>query len=111
MAASEKQKHMVFPRHVLVGNGVIDRLGETISDLGLGPDGVVVVDPLTRKLVGDRVQESMEAAGLVCHFYESPGATMNSVQAAMRVGKKVGAHWYAGAGGGSVIDVAKLAAF
>ncbi|HUR25077.1 MAG TPA: NAD(P)-dependent glycerol-1-phosphate dehydrogenase [Candidatus Thermoplasmatota archaeon] len=111
MASSEKQKHMVFPRHVLVGNGVLDRLGETIADLELEPDGVVVVDPLTRKLVGSRVQESLEASGLVCHFYESPGPTMNSVQGAMRVGKKVGAHWYAGAGGGSVIDVAKLAAF
>ena len=76
MAASEKQKHMVFPRHVLVGNGVLDRLGETIADLELEPAGVVVVDPLTRKLVGDRVQESLEASGLVCHFYESPGPTM-----------------------------------
>ncbi|MHB1262436.1 MAG: NAD(P)-dependent glycerol-1-phosphate dehydrogenase [Thermoplasmatota archaeon] len=111
MASSEKQKHMVFPRHVLVGNGVLDRLGETIADLELEPDGIVVVDPLTRKLVGDRVQESLEASGLVCHFYESSGPTMKSVQAAIKVGRKVGAHWYAGAGGGSVIDVAKLAAF
>lgn len=111
MASLEKQKHMVFPRHVLVGNGVIDRLGEVVSDLELEPDGVVVVDSLTKKLVGDRVRETLEAAGLVGHFYESPGPTMNSVQGALRMGKKVGAAWYVGAGGGSVIDVAKLAAF
>lgn len=111
MASDEKQKHMVFPRHVLVGNGVLDRLGETIADLELEPDGVVVVDPNTRKLVGDRVMASLRGSGLVGHFYESPGPTMNSVQGAMKVGKKIGAAWYVGAGGGSVIDVAKLAAF
>jgi glycerol-1-phosphate dehydrogenase [NAD(P)+] len=109
--SQEKQKHMVFPRHVLVGDGVLDNLGETIADLELEPDGVVVVDPHTRKLVGDRVLASLREAGLVGHFYESPSPTMNSVQAAVKLGKKVGAHWYVGAGGGSVIDVAKLAAF
>jgi glycerol-1-phosphate dehydrogenase [NAD(P)+] len=109
--ASEKAKHMVFPRHVLVGTGVIEDLGSVVSDLELETHGIVVVDATTRKLVGDRVQASLESAGLVGHFYESPGATMKSVQGAVRAGKKAGAAWYIGAGGGSVIDVAKLAAF
>src|ERR1044072_5392363 len=108
---AEKQKHMVSPRHVLVGNGVLDRLGEVIADLELEPDGIVVVDPLTRRLVGDRVLESLAAPGLAAPVYESSGPTMKSVQAAVKAGKKAGAHWYIGAGGGSVIDVAKLAAF
>ena len=111
MASDEKQKHMIFPRHVLVGNGVLDRLGETIADLELETHGVVVVDANTRKLVGDRVMTSLRESGLVGTFYESPGPTMTSVQGALKVGKKVGAAWYVGAGGGSVIDVAKLAAF
>ena len=109
--AADKAKHMVFPRHVLVGNGVLESLGEVVSDLELEPQGVVVVDHLTRKLVGDRVQASLEEAGLAGHVYESPGATMKSVQGAIKMGRKVGAAWYVGAGGGSVIDVAKLAAF
>src|ERR1041385_1957981 len=108
---AEKQKHMVFPRHVLVGSGVLARLGEVIADLELEPDGIVVVDPLTRRLVGDRVLESLAASGLAGHVSESSGPTMKSVQAAVKAGRKVGAHWYIGAGGGSVIDVAKLAAF
>jgi glycerol-1-phosphate dehydrogenase [NAD(P)+] len=106
----EKLKHMVFPRHVLVGTRALDRLGDTVSDLELDPTGVVVVDANTRRLVGDRVLRSLEGSGFVPHFYESTGATMKSVQACMRLGKKVGASWYIGAGGGSVIDVAKLAA-
>src|ERR1041385_7238328 len=98
---AEKQKHMVFPRHVLVGNGVLDRLGEVIADLELEPDGIVVVDPLTRRLVGARVLESLAASGLAGHVYESSGPTMKSVQAAVKAGRKVGAHWYIGAGGGA----------
>ncbi|MCA1819428.1 MAG: NAD(P)-dependent glycerol-1-phosphate dehydrogenase [Thermoplasmatota archaeon] len=111
MAASEKLKHMVFPRHVLMGTNAIDSLGEVVSDLEIQDQGVVVVDATTRKLVGDRVQSSLESKGLVAHFYESPGPTMKSVQGAIKLGRKVDAGFYIGAGGGSVIDVAKLAAF
>lgn len=102
---------MIFPRHVLVGTHALDRLGEAIADLELEPDGIVVVDENTRRLVGPRVMASLEDAGLKGHFYESPGPTMKSVHAAIKMGKKVNAAWYVGAGGGSVIDVAKLAAF
>ena len=86
MASSEKQKHMIFPRHVLVGGGVLDRVGETVADLELEPNGVIVVDANTRKLVGDRVLKSLREAGLVGHVYESPGPTMASVQGAMKAG-------------------------
>jgi glycerol-1-phosphate dehydrogenase [NAD(P)+] len=111
MASPEKLKHMVFPRHVLVGTHALDSLGEVMADLELEAPGVVVVDATTRKLVGRRVQVALEGAGLTPHFYDSPGPTMKSVQACTRLGKRVGAAWYIGAGGGSVIDVAKLAAF
>jgi glycerol-1-phosphate dehydrogenase [NAD(P)+] len=109
--ASDRVKHMVFPRHVLVGTNALDNVGEVIADLELEANGVVVVDPITRKLVGDRVEKALSKSGFVAHFYDSPGPTMASVQGAMAYGKKVGANWYVGAGGGSVIDVAKLAAF
>ncbi|HLF16484.1 MAG TPA: NAD(P)-dependent glycerol-1-phosphate dehydrogenase [Candidatus Thermoplasmatota archaeon] len=111
MPSDEKIKHMVFPRHVLVGTHALDRLGEAIADLELEPEGIVVVDATTRKLVGDRVLKSLAKAGLHGHFYESKGPTRASVKECVRFGKKSGAAWYIGAGGGSVIDVAKLAAF
>jgi len=111
MESTARLKHMVFPRHVLVGKDAIDQVGTVVQDLELGPIGVVVVDANTKKLVGDRVAKALKGAGMVPHFYESDAPTMKSVQAAHRLGKKVGASWYVGAGGGSVIDVAKLAAF
>lgn len=106
-----KMKHMVFPRNVLVGNDAIDRLGPTVADLEPQPRAMLVVDAMTRKLIGDRAKASLEGAGFETHFYESTGATIQSVKALVREGKKHNVGIYIGAGGGSVIDVAKLAAF
>lgn len=109
--ADDKLKHMIFPRHVLVGSDAVDKLGTMVADLELDAPGVVVVDATTAKLIGPRVQRSLEGAGLRPTFFVSNGATMQSVQSCVKAGKKAGAAWYVGAGGGSVIDVAKLAAF
>ncbi len=106
-----KLKTMIFPRHVLVGRGALDRLGSVVADFEPRGDGVVVVDSMTHQLVGDLVEGSLNEAGYDIHFYESPAPTMESVEAAVELGKEVKAGFYVGAGGGSVIDVAKLAAF
>jgi len=111
MPEPPRMKHMVFPRNVLVGNGAIDKVGAIVADLQPEPRGIIVVDAMTRKLVGDRVEASLRAAGFETTFYESPGATRKSVQALVKQGLKERAGFYIGAGGGSVIDVAKLAAF
>ncbi len=102
---------MVFPRHVLVGENALEDLGKTARDLEMGTVAMVVVDATTRKLVGPKVQKALESEGYQVEFYESAGPTMKSVNECVRQGKKAGAGFYVGAGGGSVIDVAKLAAF
>ncbi len=104
-------KQMVFPRNVLVGSGAIDRLGKVAGELDGLANCVVVMDETTKQLVGDKVLASLDGEGFATHTYLSKGPTMQSVQEATRLGKKVGAGLYVGAGGGSVIDVAKLAAF
>lgn len=111
MLEAAKVKHMVFPRHVLVGTHALERLGEVTADLDTETTALVVADATTRKLVGSRVVSSLEAAGFQVHVYESDGATRKNVANALRMGRRVGAGVYIGAGGGSVIDVAKLAAF
>ncbi len=111
MPDAAKMKHMVFPRNVLVGSDAIDELGPIVSDMEFGTTGLVVVDAMTKQLVGDRVEASLKASGFDTKFYVSNGPTMESVEAAVAAGKKAGAAFYVGAGGGSVIDVAKLAAF
>lgn len=111
MPTQDRLKHMVFPRHVLVGSNAITKLGDTVADLELEAPGVIVVDETTRRLAGAAAETALKRAGFKPTFYVSSGPTMASVQGAVRAGKKAKAAWYVGAGGGSVIDVAKLAAF
>lgn len=111
MGSDDRVKQMIFPRNVLVGEGAIERLGEVAIDLDVDPKALVVVDAFTKKMLGDRVEKSLVDAGFEVAFYESPKPTMNSVQSALKAGQELGAGVYIGAGGGSVIDVAKLAAF
>lgn len=111
MGSTDRVKQMMFPRNVLVGEGALERLGEAAIDLDVDPKALVVVDEFTKKMIGSRVEKSLTSAGFEMVFYESPKPTMNSVQNAVQAGRELGASVYIGAGGGSVIDVAKLAAF
>lgn len=102
---------MVFPRNVLVGHDAIDKVGEIVRDLDTDANGLIVVDAFSKRLLAPRLQKVMDAEGFNVEFYESPGPTMKSVHAAVKQGKAHGASYYLGVGGGSVIDVAKLAAY
>lgn len=106
-----KMKHMVFPRNVLVGGGALHELGPIVADLEPEPRAVLVVDAMTRKIAGDACERSLRDAGFETMFYESPAPTMQSVNNLEKQGRKWGAGVYIGVGGGSVIDVAKLAAY
>ncbi|MGB0651972.1 MAG: NAD(P)-dependent glycerol-1-phosphate dehydrogenase [Thermoplasmatota archaeon] len=108
---SGRVKSMVFPRNVLVGSDALDELGDVVADVAPHGDVIAVVDATTKRLMGDRVKASVEDAGFGLHFYDSPGPTMDAVEGARALGQEVGAGLYVGAGGGSVIDVAKLASY
>lgn len=107
----DKTKLMVFPRNVLVGHDAIDKVGDIVNDLDTDANGLVVLDNFSKRTLQPRIQQVMENAGFNVEFYESPGPTMKSVQAAVKQGKNHGASFYLGVGGGSVIDVAKLSAY
>lgn len=105
-----KSKMMVFPRDVLVGHGVIDELAGVLDDLGCGTRALVVTGGVTRALAGERAVAVLRKGGYDARLVEVGGATMRDVDlvdAEARSGKPA---VVLGVGGGSVIDVAKLAA-
>ena len=106
-----KSKTMIFPRDVRVGHGVLEELGSVLHDLAL-PDGVLVVTGRkTRSLAGERSWSVVQKAGYTATLVEVEGATLQDVARAELAGRKDKPHVVVGVGGGSVIDVAKLAAF
>lgn len=97
---------------MLVGHGVLDDLAGLSDDLGLAGGRVLVVTgPHTRALAGDRAVEILRKNGYEVRETSVDGATMRNVQAAEQAAREIGAVGVFGVGGGSVIDVAKLAAY
>src|SRR5439155_14992124 len=106
-----KSKTMVFPRDVRVGHGALDELGSVLHDLGVGEHALVVTGSTTRKLAGERALEVVRKAGYGAALLQVASATLDQVAAVEGEARKQRPAGVLGVGGGSVIDVAKLAAF
>ena len=111
MEGFTKSKTMIFPRDVRVGHGVLDELGDVLDQLDVGERVLVVTGGLTRKLAGERTTEVVRKAGYEPTVIEVSGATLHDVALAELEGRRAKPSVLVGVGGGSVIDVAKLAAF
>ena len=106
-----KSKTMVFPRDVRVGHGALDELGSVLHDLGVGEHALVVTGPTTRRLAGERALEVVRKAGYGAALLQVASATLDQVAAVEVEARQQRPAVVLGVGGGSVIDVAKLAAF
>lgn len=111
MAAFNKSKIMHFPRHVLVGHDVLGRSGELAQDLDGHDRAIVVCDKVTIDLAGNTVLKSLQDADFDAETTIIDGATMDNVEKVQALAKKNKVGLLFGVGGGSVIDVTKLAAF
>lgn len=111
MAPFNKSKIMHFPRHVLVGHEVLGRAGELAHDLDGHDRAVVVCDKTTIDLAGRAVLASLEDVGFAAEHIIIDGATMHNVEKVEALATKNEVGLLLGVGGGSVIDVTKLAAY
>ena len=105
-----KAKTMAFPRSVLIGHDVLEASGDLLEDLGTAGDDLVVTGPRTRALAGERVAAAVRKSGRKVEIVEVTGATMHDVAIVEVRARETRPGVIFGAGGGSVIDVAKLAA-
>ena len=106
-----KSKTMVFPRDVRVGHGVLEELGDVLDQLDVGERVLLVTGAHTRKLAGDHATAVLQKAGYELHVVEVGGATLHDVALVELEGRRAKPSALVGVGGGSVIDVAKLAAY
>ena len=106
-----KSKTMIFPRDVRVGHGVLEELGDVLDQLDVGERVLVVTGTHTRKLAGDHAVEVVTKAGYGTTVVEIGGATLHDVALVELEGRRVKPAVLMGVGGGSIIDVGKLAAF
>jgi alcohol dehydrogenase class IV len=102
------------PRQVLLGDGSVGRLGESLHKWGV-PDGPVAV--ISDRVVADAgitdpVMKALEAAGFTPHLFSGIEGepTLATAEAALDAVRSCGAIAVIGVGGGSAMDVAKIAA-
>lgn len=106
-----KSKTMVFPRDVRVGHGVLEELGDVLDQLDVGERVLIVTGAHTRKLAGDHAAAVVQKSQYEPSTIEIGGATLHDVALVELEGRRLKPAVLMGVGGGSIIDVAKLAAF
>jgi len=108
---SEKHpKSMQLPREVVIGRDVLDGIAEVCKRLGVIPSGrsaLVVADSNTMRIAGKRTLESLEDAHIDGEHILVERASMDEVERVVEASQR--ASLLIGVGGGTVIDVTKLA--
>lgn len=111
MQDAEKSRLMTFPRYVLIGHNSVDETGDLVEKLGWGRRALIVCDERTRSIAGERAGARLVRQGFHVEYAQIQGASMKSVEDVRRLAFLNKTDFLIGAGGGSVIDVAKLAAY
>ncbi|KYC53040.1 MAG: Glycerol-1-phosphate dehydrogenase (NAD(P)+) [Candidatus Methanofastidiosum methylothiophilum] len=102
----ENPLHIInLSRMVVMGSDIWDSVKSTIEKLGY-KNPVVLDDPITRKIVGKKVSDDLN-----CNHYYISSPTMEQVKSIGDTIKNEKYDIVVSIGGGSVIDVGKLASF
>src|SRR6056297_512140 len=102
----EKSTWIKLPRIVVVGHGVVDELGETITDLHLTGEPLIITSPTPNELAGDRVRAQVPESSTI--IVEE--ASFESIERVIDAAHAEAADYLIGLGGGKPIDIAKMAA-
>ncbi len=101
---------MQLPREVLLGENLKGEVVNVAKRVGLGGKALVLYGPRTKEIAGKDVERSLteefEVSSLTIR-----GATMDEVERTMERIRDEGIKWLVAVGGGSIIDVAKLASY
>ncbi|RLF29341.1 MAG: NAD(P)-dependent glycerol-1-phosphate dehydrogenase [Thermoplasmata archaeon] len=101
-----KRRTMSFPRKVVIGHGVLEDLPSVVLELTGAEKVLVVTGPRTYEAAGGRVRELLSSEGVEVEIVFPDAPTIGEAERVSRMEGDV----ILGVGGGSKIDVAKLAA-
>jgi glycerol-1-phosphate dehydrogenase [NAD(P)+] len=106
-----KSKRMVFPREVILGHKTTSQVAELCDRIGMGDNILIVCDKKTKKISGDEINRILSKADYNVKQKIVSAATVDEVNAVIKFANKNDINLLLGVGGGSVIDITKLAAF
>jgi len=117
-----KYKSMIFPREVIVGHNTTDQIKGICNRLTTGKNVLIVVDKNTKRISGDRIAKILSGASYEVNVTVLPSPIIKKeipvawpsekeVNVAIKAATKHQSDLLLGVGGGSVIDVTKVAAY
>jgi glycerol-1-phosphate dehydrogenase [NAD(P)+] len=117
-----KYKSMIFPREVIVGHNTTDQIKGICNRLTTGKNVLIVVDKNTKRISGDRIAKILSGASYEVNITVLPSPiikkeipvawpTEKEVNLVIKAATKHRSDLLLGVGGGSVIDVTKVAAY
>ncbi len=106
----KEPKRIELPREVWIGPHVIAQVTDVCKRLCPGKHALILADTTTFKLVGAGVQRSLKRGGFDVEYSLVKQANMATVAKVCKLAKDK-ANFLLGVGGGTCIDVAKLASF
>ena len=104
-----KARAMHFPRQVLAGHDVVKEVGQMSKDFELDGPALLVTGTTTGNLAAKRVSEVLADHEYEVHTITVGDASKDNLVKVEDTTKEVGASFLVGVGGGSKIDLAKLA--
>ncbi len=110
MTAFNKAKNMDFPRSVRIGHDKILESGDICKDLQFGKIGTIITGEATYKAAGRTVEDLIRESRFEVQVFKTDNATLENVDAAITACKENRSKFIVAVGGGSKIDIAKIAA-
>jgi len=105
-----KARSMLFPRQVLAGHDVIGTVPDSCRNFGLSGTALIVTGEKTMKVAGSTIEEGLKSAGYEVQTIKVGEATEENLQKVEIAARECRIDFLLGVGGGSKIDLAKMAA-
>jgi len=106
-----KSKTMVFPREIIVGHKATSQIADLCRRISTGDSALVVADKKTKKISGDEIFRLLLKSGYNVKQKIVSAPTVDEVNRVIKYASKNNIDLLLGVGGGSVIDITKLASF
>lgn len=110
LASFSKAKSMIFPRDVLVGHGTLPKITDMCKGFNFRGSGMIVTGGQTYNSAGKLVEEYMVDAGYDISVHKTGAANMANVEKIVEEASERHVEFLLAIGGGSKIDLTKLAA-
>lgn len=106
----KKAKSMIFPRNVLAGHDVLNRVPEICQEFGFEGSGLIVSGDVTFKAAGKTVKDFMEEKNYQMDVHLTGEASFKNLEPLLIDAREMDSNFILAIGGGSKIDICKMAA-